>query len=48
MRLRVYTDGGCSGNPGPGGWAYVIAGDGAKPVIAEDLLAAMEPIGTAN
>ena len=20
----VYTDGGCSGNPGPGGWAYVI------------------------
>jgi ribonuclease HI len=22
--MRVYTDGGCSGNPGPGGWAYVI------------------------
>jgi ribonuclease HI len=22
--LRIYTDGGCSGNPGPGGWAYVI------------------------
>jgi ribonuclease HI len=22
--LIVYTDGGCSGNPGPGGWAYVI------------------------
>ena len=20
----IYTDGGCSGNPGPGGWAYVI------------------------
>ena len=24
MKLSVYTDGGCSGNPGPGGWAYVI------------------------
>ncbi|MDR2965683.1 MAG: ribonuclease HI [Treponema sp.] len=22
--LGIYTDGGCSGNPGPGGWAYVI------------------------
>ncbi len=25
--LTVFTDGGCSGNPGPGGWAFVIAGD---------------------
>jgi ribonuclease HI len=24
MEISVYTDGGCSGNPGPGGWAYVI------------------------
>ena len=22
--IHVYTDGGCSGNPGPGGWAYVV------------------------
>ena len=22
--LKIYTDGACSGNPGPGGWAYVI------------------------
>ena len=21
---KIYTDGGCSGNPGPGGWAFVI------------------------
>jgi ribonuclease HI len=27
MDLRIYTDGGCSGNPGPGGWAYIIVGD---------------------
>ncbi|AEJ18596.1 ribonuclease HI [Gracilinema caldarium] len=23
-QLMVFTDGGCSGNPGPGGWAYLI------------------------
>ncbi len=22
--IRIYTDGGCSGNPGPGAWAYII------------------------
>jgi len=22
--FKIYTDGGCSGNPGPGGWAYVM------------------------
>ena len=22
--IIVYTDGGCSGNPGPGGWAFVM------------------------
>ncbi len=22
--IIIYTDGGCRGNPGPGGWAYVI------------------------
>jgi ribonuclease HI len=30
MHVKVYTDGGCSGNPGPGGWAYVIIGDRAE------------------
>ena len=24
MRINIYTDGACSGNPGPGGWAAVI------------------------
>jgi len=23
--LEIYTDGGCLGNPGPGGWAYIIS-----------------------
>ena len=22
--IEIWTDGGCQGNPGPGGWAYVI------------------------
>ena len=24
MEITAYSDGGCSGNPGPGGWAYVL------------------------
>jgi ribonuclease HI len=27
--LVVYTDGACSGNPGPGGWAWAVAPDGS-------------------
>lgn len=23
-KILIYTDGGCKGNPGPGGWAYLI------------------------
>jgi ribonuclease HI len=23
-KVQLYTDGGCSGNPGPGGWAYIL------------------------
>ena len=26
--LVIYTDGACSGNPGPGGWAWAVAPDG--------------------
>jgi len=24
MKYIIYTDGACSGNPGPGGWAAII------------------------
>ena len=27
--MEVYTDGACSGNPGPGGWAWAISPAGA-------------------
>jgi ribonuclease HI len=23
-RVQLFTDGGCSGNPGPGGWAFIL------------------------
>ena len=32
--VTVYTDGACSGNPGPGGWAAIISEDGAERVVA--------------
>ena len=28
MMTTIYTDGACSGNPGPGGWAWAIEGGG--------------------
>lgn len=30
MKLSIYTDGSCLGNPGPGGWAYLIEVEGQK------------------
>ncbi|HJR93732.1 MAG TPA: SLOG family protein [Acidimicrobiia bacterium] len=33
-RTTVYTDGACSGNPGPGGWAWIVP-DGAFAAGAE-------------
>ena len=37
--IHIYTDGGCSGNPGPGGWAYVIMRDeeGGMENLGENL-----------
>ena len=28
--VHVYTDGACSGNPGPGGWAAIVIDDGSE------------------
>ena len=30
MKLKVYTDGACSGNPGKGGWAAIILEDNSN------------------
>lgn len=32
--VEIYTDGACSGNPGPGGWAAVILRDDAELEIS--------------
>ena len=31
--VTLYTDGACSGNPGPGGWAALLIEDGAERVL---------------
>lgn len=31
--VTVYTDGACSGNPGPGGWAAILQYNGAEKVL---------------
>ena len=28
--IHIYTDGACSGNPGPGGWAPILIDDGVE------------------
>ena len=33
MEIKIYTDGACVGNPGPGGWAAVILTDDHKKKI---------------
>ncbi len=33
-KVDIYTDGACSGNPGPGGWAAVLCYKGAEKEIS--------------
>ena len=35
--ITVYTDGACSGNPGPGGWAWAVAPDGEPQASGGEL-----------
>ena len=28
--IQIYTDGSCLGNPGPGGWAYIVVQEGKE------------------
>ena len=47
-QIFAYTDGACSGNPGPGGWgALLIARDG-DAVMRERELSGGEPLTTNN
>ena len=33
MKIKIYTDGACSGNPGKGGWGAFIQDDGVEKSI---------------
>ena len=33
MKIKIYTDGACIGNPGPGGWAAIILENDVKPIL---------------
>ena len=51
MSLRIYTDGSCLGNPGPGGWAWAIPNGiraaGADPTTTNqrmEITAALEAL----
>jgi len=33
MEIKIYTDGACIGNPGPGGWAAIILTESGKKEI---------------
>ena len=34
MEVKIYTDGACTGNPGPGGWAAIIINEKEKKEIS--------------
>lgn len=36
MAIIIYTDGACSGNPGPGGWAWAVAPKGEPNAVGSE------------
>lgn len=46
--LFAYTDGACSGNPGPGGWGVLMIAREAGAVVKERELQGGEPLTTNN
>ena len=46
--LFVYTDGACSGNPGPGGWGALLIAKNGETVLKERELSGGEPETTNN
>lgn len=34
MKVEIYTDGACSGNPGPGGWAAILVSGGKEKELS--------------
>ena len=46
--LFAYTDGACSGNPGPGGWGAVLVARDGDEILKERELSGGEPATTNN
>lgn len=46
--LVAYTDGACSGNPGPGGWGVLMQAKRGAEVIKQRELSGGEPLTTNN
>ena len=46
--LFAYTDGACSGNPGPGGWGVLLVARDGDTVLKEKTLNGGEPLTTNN
>ena len=46
--LYAYTDGACSGNPGPGGWGALLQAKDGETVVKERTLNGGEPETTNN
>ncbi|OWU85748.1 ribonuclease H [Oceanicola sp. 22II-s10i] len=44
----AYTDGACSGNPGPGGWGVLLQAKDGETVLKERALNGGEPVTTNN
>lgn len=46
--VKIYTDGACSGNPGPGGWGVVIRYTEDNKIISEETFSGKENKTTNN
>ena len=44
MKIEIYTDGACIGNPGPGGWAAVIlVNEDKKEIFVDNVICNGDP-----
>lgn len=48
MKVNIYTDGACSGNPGPGGWGALLIAEKNGRTISEKKIYGGEKITTNN
>ena len=48
MSVEIWTDGACSGNPGPGGWGVLLIAREGERVLKERELSGGEPETTNN